>query len=315
MTGAMTDDSVYLTGLDYTLGEEDHDLDELTSVLPGVREALREAGVERYRTSTMSPIELAGDSLHKTLHHLPTTWRGGIKHLIYATNSIWDGELLEPAPLGNLLLSLGLEHAYPYGIFMSYCANLQCALDLGASMIRSNKADHVLVVCTDKAEPGSDRLVKPRISVHSDGAASFVMTRERRTGSYQLLSTVLTVTPALGSVDADAQFVDYLNGITAGVVNVVRRTLDTVGIEPSAVAKGFTNNYNCAVATMMGKLAGFDPDQLYLVNVPRFAHALAADAIINIADWAAEGGSTTGEPLLMLSTGPIQWGCSVVTLT
>lgn len=304
---------VFLTALDYSLGEEDHDIDELTSVLPGVREALRESGVERYRTSAMSPIELAAASLQKTLQRIPATWRGAIKHLIYATNSVWDSELLQPAPLGNLLVGLELDQVYPYGLFLSYCANLQCAFDLGASIIRSNRADHVLVVCTDKAEPGSDRLVRPRISVHSDGAASFVMTRERGPDGYQLLSTVLTISPALGAIDADVQFVDYLNGITAGVVDVVRQALKTIDVEPSAVTKGFTNNYNCAVATMMGKLAGFDTAQLYLTNVPRFAHALAADAIINIVDWATEAKPTPGELLLMLSTGPIQWGCSVVT--
>lgn len=305
-------ESIFLAGLDYALGEEDHDLDELQAVLPGVRESLRESGLDRFRTSQMTPIELAGESLRKTLVQLPATWPSDITHLIYATNSMWDKELLEPAPLGNLLITLGIEQAYPYGIFLSYCANLQCAFDLGASIIRSGRADHVLVVCTDKAEPTSDRLVRPRVSIHSDGAASFAMTREQLPGCYRLLATVLTISPDLGEVDPDVQFVDYLNGTTAGVVDVVRRTLATLDLKPNDVVKGFTNNYNRAVATMMGKLAGFETEQLYLENVPRFAHALAADAVINVVDWATNETPQPDLPLLVLSTGPIQWGCSIL---
>lgn len=309
----MTDtrDPVHLVGPAYELGEVDHDLDELTQVLPGIRTSLRDAGLDRYLTTERSPMELAGASLRKTLDLLDDSW-GSTRHLIFASNSTWDPDVTEPAQLGRLLTDLGIESAYPYGIFLSYCANLQCALDLGSSLLSSRQADQVLVVCTDKADPASDRLVEPKISVHSDGAASFGMTREPLAGSYRLLQTVLTIDAALGAIDPDADFVGYFAAVTDGIVNVVEATLDRTGVKVGDISRVFTNNYNCTVATIMGDLAGFDSGQVFLDNIPRFAHALAADAIVNLVDCSATAPWSGGELLLVLGTGPIQWGCSIL---
>ena len=202
--------------------------------------------------------------------------------------------------------------AYPYGIFLSYCANLQCAFDLGASLIRSAEADEVLVVCTDKADPASGRLVEPKISVHSDGAASFALTHDRLPGSYRLVDTVLTINPRIGAIDADRQFIEYFGEVTEGIAAVVEKALTRTGLTVSDIARVFTNNYNEMIATIVAKLIGFSADQLYLDNIPRFAHSLAADAIINLVDCAATSPWAGGESLLVLGTGPIQWGCSIL---
>ncbi len=312
MTGAPSGQPVYLAGLAYELGEHTHDLDELSLVLPGVRASLRESGLGSYRTSDRTPAELAKASLAATLAQLDPGLPGGIRHVVYATNSMWDAGFTDPATLGALLVDLGLTAAYPYGIFLSYCANLQCAFDLGASLIRSAEADEVLVVCTDKADPAGDRLVAPRISVHSDGAASFALTRDRIGGSYRLIDTVLTINPGIGAIDADRQFIDYFREVTEGIAAVVAKALTRTGLTAGDITRVFTNNYNEMIATIVAKLVGFSTGQLYLDNIPRFAHALAADAIINIVDSAAASPWAGGESLLVLGTGPIQWGCSIL---
>ncbi len=303
---------VYVTGLAYELGEHVHDLDELALVLPGVRASLRESGLKAYRTSDRAPAELAKVTLAATLAQLDPPRPGSIRHVIYATNSMWDAGFTDPATLGSLLVDLGLEAAYPYGIFLSYCANLHCAFDLGAAIIRSAETDRVLVVCTDKADPRSDRLVQPRISVHSDGAASFVLTRDQTPGSYRLIDTVLTINPRIGAIDADRHFIEYFHAVTEGIALVVEKALSRTGLAVGDVARVFTNNYNEMISTIVAKLIGFGGGQLYLDNIPRFAHSLAADAVINLADCAAASPWAGGELLLVLGTGPIQWACSIL---
>ena len=312
MTSTPPEQPVYLAGLAYELGEHVHDLDELSLVLPGVRASLRESGLDSYRTSDLTPAELAKVSLAATLAQLDPALPGSIRHVVYATNSMWDAGFTDPATLGSLLVDLGLTAAYPYGIFLSYCANLQCAFDLGASLIRSAEADEVLVVCTDKADPASGRLVEPKISVHSDGAASFALTHDRLPGSYRLVDTVLTINPRIGAIDADRQFIEYFGEVTEGIAAVVEKALTRTGLTVSDIARVFTNNYNEMIATIVAKLIGFSADQLYLDNIPRFAHSLAADAIINLVDCAATSPWAGGESLLVLGTGPIQWGCSIL---
>ena len=308
----MIEPAIYVTALAYELGEHEHDLMEFDKVLPGVRESLRDAGVRTYRVSDRSPVELARASLGRTLDKFDEAWRGDIRHLLYATNSVWDPSFADTAAIGALLSDLGLHQTYPIGLFLSYCANLESAFDLGAALLARDATDRVLAVCTDKADPESDRLVQPRISVHSDGAASFLMTREPLPGSFLLRQTALHIDGALGAVDPDERFTEYLTGASEGIMHVVKEVLDAAGLSPSDICKVFPNNYNNRVSRIVGELLGFDTAQLFLENIPRFAHAMAADGLINLADWTASNGASSGEKLLLLGTGPNQWGCSLL---
>lgn len=151
---------------------------------------------------------------------------------------------------------------------MSYGANLQCAFDLGASLIRSAEADEVLVVCTDKANPAGDRLVAPRISVHSDGAASFALTGDRIAGAYRLVDTVLSINPGIGAIDADWQFIDYFREVSESIAAVVAKALARTGLT-AGDTRVFANNYNEMIAKIVAKVVGFTSGQLYLGNIPR----------------------------------------------
>ena len=303
---------VYVTALAYELGEHEHPLDELTVVLPGVRASLREAGLRHYRTTERTPLELARCALAGTLERADPAVRGEISHVIYATNTMWRVEFADAAALGDLLTGLGLHRAYPIGLFLSYCANLQASLEVAAALIRAGQAEHVLVVCTDKTDPESDRLVQPKISVHSDAAASFLLTSEPVPGAYRLRRTVLHIDPSLGVLHPEERFVEYLSAVSESVVKVVNNTVTGLGLTVADITKVFPNNYNHWVSRIIGDLAGFHADQVYLDNIPRFAHALAADGVINLSDWSASASTTPGDHLLLLGAGPTQWGCSVL---
>jgi 3-oxoacyl-[acyl-carrier-protein] synthase-3 len=303
---------VYLTALAYELGEHEHLLADLEAVLPGVRSSLQDAGLCYYRTTDRAPIELAHSALARTLDAADPAWRGEIRHLVYATNTMWTTDYANATALGGLVTSLGLSRAYPYGLFLSYCANLQASFDLASAWIRAGAADCVAVVCTDKTDPASDRLVQPKISVHSDAAASFVLTREPVPGSFRVCHTGLYIDPSLGEIHPEERFVEYLNGVSEAVVKAVGDTLSAVALTPPDIAMVLPNNYNTWVSRIIGELAGFHRDQLYLDNIPRLAHGLAADGLINLVDWCAAAGPEPGTHLLLLGTGPTQWGCSVL---
>ena len=56
-------------------------------------------------------------------------------------------------------------------------------------------------------------------------------------------------------------------------------------------------------------LIGFPSELVYLDNLPRFAHALCADNLVNLHDFAAQDGIRPDDHLLLLGTGPIPMGC------
>lgn len=308
---ADTRPDLYLAGAAYTIGEHRHRLDDLDAVLPGVRASLAQAGVQWYHTTSRAAVDLARDSLEQTMKAVDAIPRAEIRHLIYATNTAWDNDYSNVTALGDLVRGLGLVNAYPMGVFLSYCANLQLSLRLASAAIHSGQADHVAVVCTDKTDPAGDRLVHPRLSVHTDAAASFVLTRHRLPGALRLRNTVLNLDTDLARIDPDEQFMQYLDGVSEGVVQVVGDTLGELSMGIGDLRMMLPNNYNTMVTRIIGDLAGFRREQVYTDNIGRIAHALAADGVINLVDWLATGAADTGDHVLLLGTGPSQWGCAV----
>ncbi len=299
----------FVDGIAYRLGERRHDLDELTDVLQGTRHQLREAGLETYYVTDGSPTELAREPIERTLEHAREGRLGPINRVIFATNSVGHETLATPHAISRLFADVGLSDAFPLGVFLAWCANFQVALELARSLIETGQEETVLVVCSDVLwRP--DRLVSPRISVHSDAAVSFTVSSHE--GPFELLATAVHVEPKLGDINRETHFVQYMDGVARGVASVTQAALDAAGIGHDDVGRLIPNNYNRWVSRSMAKIAGFPEDRVYLDNVPRFAHALAADNPINLDDYHRERRPPSGECVALLGSGAFQWGVSLM---
>jgi hypothetical protein len=303
---------MFLTAVAYELGEDEHGLDELTGVDAEVTQALRDGGLDTYRTTERSVVELATGPVHRTVEALSDEERGGIRRLLFASNSMWDESLHTAGALSVLLRDLGIPDVVPVGASLSWCANFHVALELARLFIQDGE-ECVLVICADLWPKGrADRLVSPRISVHSDAGASFAVSTHG--GPFRVGRTCVRLDPALGSLDRNAQLVEYMEGVTRGVTGTVGDALGT-DLTPEEIARVVPNNYSRWTCRAIAQLAGFDESKLYLDNVPRFGHALCADNPINLRDMADSDGVGAGDHLLLLGTGPYQWGASVLEAT
>jgi 3-oxoacyl-[acyl-carrier-protein] synthase-3 len=302
---------IFLTGLTYELGEVVHDLDELTDVVPGVRQTLREGGLETWRTTDRSIVQLASGPLRGTIEALNHAERAGVRRLIFASNSVWDESLHTSAAVSALLEEFGLPQVMPVGANMSWCANFHLALELARLMIETDGDECVLVVCADIWPKERNRLVAPGVSVHSDAAAAFAVSRQG--GPFRIGTTRFGLDPRLGTMDRNSQFTQYIGMVGEGLSALMEETLGAAGLARDMVACVVPNNYNRWSCRTLAELGGFTEDDLYLENVPRFAHALCADNPINLCDLASNGSDLNpGDHLLLLGTGPYQWGVSVV---
>lgn len=299
----------FVDGISYTLGERRHDLDELTDVLQGTRRQLREAGLENYYVTDGSPTDLARDPIERTLAWASEANLGQIRRVIFATNSVGHEALATPHAISRLIADVGLASAFPLGVFLAWCANFQIALELARSMIETGQEETVLVVCSD-VHWRPDRLVSPRVSVHSDAAVSFTVSAHE--GRFELLATQVHVDPPLGDLNRETHFVQYMDGVARGVATVTDAVLEAAGIAREDVGRVILNNYNLWVCRSMTKIAGFPEDHAYLDNVPRFAHALAADNPINLDDYYREQRPESGECIGLLGSGAFQWGFTLV---
>jgi 3-oxoacyl-[acyl-carrier-protein] synthase III len=303
---------MFLTALCYELGEDEHDLDELTQIDAEVRQTLYEGGLRTYRTTERSVIELASGPVRRTVESLSEEERSGIRRLIFASSSAWDESLHTTAALSSMLQDLAIPDVVPMWASLFWCANFHVALELARLFIQDGE-ESVLVVCADLCPPArADRLVAPQISINSDAAASFVISTSD--GPFRVGRTCIRLDAALGSLDRNEQLVDYMEGVRRGVTATVSDVMGT-SLVPDQIARVVPNNYNRWTCRSICKLAGFDESKLYLDNVPRFGHALCADNPINLRDMTDSEGVGEGDRILLLGTGPYQWAASVLEAT
>jgi 3-oxoacyl-[acyl-carrier-protein] synthase III len=301
---------VYLKALAYELGEESHDVADLTAVPADTRALLQEAGLSSYSVSTRNPVDLCRGPVERSLAALSEQERQQIRRVIFATNSFADASIAAQGPTSEVLVDLGLPDAAPVGVFLSFCANIHSAIEIASALVAVADDDAILVVCTDVLSQDEDRLVPPSISVFSDAAASFVIGTEP--GPYRILGSRMRVDSRLGAVDRESEFVKYMDGVSRGVSGLVDDLLANFNVEREEVVRVLPNNYNRWVCRSMAELVGFSEEHLYLDNVPRFAHAFASDNAINLYDFEAAGLTVPGSVLALFGTGGFQWGCTLV---
>lgn len=303
---------MFLTSLCYELGEDEHDLDELTQIDAEVRERLHRGGLSTYRTTERSVIELASGPVRRTVESLSQEERGSIRRLIFASSSAWDESLHTTAALSGLLQDLAIPDVVPMWASLFWCANFHVALELARLFIQDGD-ESVLVICADLCPKASvNRLVAPQISINSDAAASFVISTSD--GPFRVGRTSIRLDAALGSLDRNEQLAEYTEGVRRGVIGTVSDVMGT-SLVPDQIARVVPNNYNRWTCRSICKLAGFDESKLYLDNVPRFGHALCADNPINLRDMTDSDGIAEGDRILLLGTGPYQWAASVLEAT
>jgi 3-oxoacyl-[acyl-carrier-protein] synthase III len=303
----------YLGCIAYELGElrPIHEIEELKHK-ESLLESFNALGLERYAHSQGSAADLALRAAARTLRQTQLLPRD-IDVLVYATSSLADQGALREG-IANLVLELGLHHAYPIGVFLSGCANFHSGLRVARSLVRSGEAQHVLLVTADKVPDGGTRIVPPNVSVASDGAASCLISTSSDL-ELELIALRQAASPDLVrqcNFDASANFTAYLQGFAGGLKRTHDDTLRSARLDASQIHSFILNNYNLSIVRLLHRQLAAPLDRLYIANISRFAHAVASDNLINLADQVASQGMTENELRMLLSAGPVMWGGAVV---
>jgi 3-oxoacyl-[acyl-carrier-protein] synthase III len=231
--------------------------------------------------------------------------------LVYATSSFWNPVFQRREEISRLINELELENAYPIGVTLSESANLQSAMRVAAGLVALGDCDNVLVVATDCISDTDTRIVAPRISVKSDAAASCLISADPD-AEFELLGARQTIRPGLWNADTERDLMQYMQAINDALAKTVRGALDASGCKRSDIRQVIANNYNISVLRTYAATLEFDPACIYSKNIGRTAHAVAADNLINLADYTAECTPPRGSLLALVGAGPNLWGASIL---
>nr|MDZ8059833.1 3-oxoacyl-[acyl-carrier-protein] synthase III C-terminal domain-containing protein [Nostoc sp. EkiNYC01] len=305
----------FLTGLGYKLGDF-YPIDEIDELKERTEdellETLLEVGLEKYTKLDLSPFDMARESIQSTLKNASIN-SNKIDALIYATSSFWNPSFSSTKEISRLINECSLVNPYPIGLFFSECGNMQIAIRVASSLIKSKEFKNVLVVATDKVAYNQTRIVPPDLSICSDAAASCIITSEIEEG-FEVVHTTQYMNAAMADIDPNnfEQIEQYLNNAMNGIQQTIHKTMQSTMKTSNDFKQVIMNNYNLSVTQTICKLGNFEYEQVFKENISRFAHAFACDTLINLADFSDKNQLNSGDLLLLLGTGPSTWGANVI---
>lgn len=291
-----------LSAIQYELGESRRieGLDFLVND-PEKLELFRSSGLLHYAESDLPLIGLCSRAITKTLESTPVD-RSAIDFVLFVAENANTDFSLGIRPVNNLLAQLGVDHALPVSLGLSDCANILTGLQMGASLIASNMARNVLLVCVDKIlrEPGKREMAR-QMSVLSDGAVS-CMISEPGAGDFDIGLITHQNKPSQWGLWNTANENENIYSMEKfkQLVTVGKRSLRQHGVQPKDIKKVITGNYRESISRMFIEIGGFVPEQAYFDNIPGFGHTLAGDVLINLKDYADKEPPNAGDKIFTL---------------
>lgn len=203
--------------------------------------------------------------------------------------------------LENVLTGAGLRDIPFYGLNLNRCVNLLAGIEVAQAFVASGRYRRVLVITTDKAAEGADRM--SQFALFSDGAASCLIAdapgesgQPGGAGSYELLGCATA---------QDTGALEWTREISSDLAREVNgRLLAPAGLALGDIAALMHANLFKPLVVVKERQAGFASEQLYLDNIPRIGHCYAADPLINLVDRAALGQVGEGEYCLLSASVP-----------
>lgn len=302
---------VFLSSIEYALGHVSPMADALGDrVGSELMRKLSKGGFAGVAVAERSALELARRAGAKVMARAEVSGRD-IDAVVYATCSFWGDEIGE----GNrdslrscLLGPLGLMHAPVSGVALAESGNLASALRVARNFLQVDGGAAVLVVTADRVPARSVeyRAMPNATAINSDAAAACLVSKERGEGFEIEHVAQRSNSRILARVKGDG-FGKNLD-IVAGIRAATRSVFCALGLSASDYRWLVTNNYSLSTVYGFADAIEMPRERVFLANIGRFAHAFAADGLINVADLVEVQAVPAGERLLALSTGPLTWG-------
>jgi 3-oxoacyl-[acyl-carrier-protein] synthase III len=281
--------------------------------------ALAKDGFEYFVVSEASTAELAEQAMAAALNESGTA-AADIGAVVFSTESFWDtdnpklaGHFEPHVRLRHALLQsmtdLGLARAFPYGNWLSACANLGSTLGVARALVESGQHQRALVVFADKASPSDTRLMGSAAAVLSDLAVGCVIGPERR--GFELKTIVSCAAPEVAGFDLSANSGNELMKFMRTMVLAVKRlgaefeqavgqSLSQFGTIIGGHFHPFTLRVLCDVLRIRG-------ESLLRSGRAQYAHAFASDNLVTLAVLEAGGQLQSGQQIVLLNSGVWSW--------
>lgn len=272
---------------------------------PEELERYLDGGLKNFAESNAHPIDLACLCASRTLE-ITSVDKEKIRAVIFTGANRAEYPL--DRRVYDFLSELGLEHANPIGAFAlegMACSSPINALRLASGLIQAECLEYVLIVSADNSSQHG-RFINPPITIKSDGAVSFLVSAEGK-GKFDILNISEYSNAKQAKIDPKTDYLEQAMAYPAGIRKATKLTLEAINKKPKDFRSIITNNYILHVVKQSVKLCGFDEAKGYYENIPRFAHTIAGDVMINLCDLHSKKPFKSDDLVFLLATSPSSW--------
>ena len=221
-----------------------------------------------------------------------------------------------PSTACLLQAELGMEGGYAYDLSAA-CSGFLYALEMGDALIKSGKADRVLVVGAEKLSEIVDWKDRSTCVLFGDGAGAVVL--ERSEYDSDVLSTKLYSDGRLWDI-LYADRCEYIKMKGRELFKVAvrnmeqacREVLQRAGVSSEEVSLVIPHQANLRIINSLSEKLGIPKEKVY-VNIDRYGNTSAASIPIAFHEAIEEGKLKRGDLVLMTAMGGgLTWGSALL---
>ncbi len=221
-----------------------------------------------------------------------------------------------PSTACLLQAELGMDRGYAYDLSAA-CSGFLYALETGDALIKSRKADRVLVVGAEKLSEIVDWKDRSTCVLFGDGAGAVVL--ERSEDESDVLSTKLYSDGRLWDIlYADrCEFIkmkgrELFKVAVRNMEQACREVLQRAGVSSEEVSLVIPHQANLRIINSLSEKLGIPKEKVY-VNIDRYGNTSAASIPIALHEAIEEGRLKRGDLILMTAMGGgLTWGAALV---
>jgi len=288
----------FLQALSYAAGEKRKitNLIESQNLTSEMIDIFQRLSLEHYREYNGDIYDIAIESALKTMGDRPRN----LSKLLFATSSFHAerefSRINNLKDINSIISSLELQ-AYPYGIFLSDCANFISAVKIGTSLVMAD-SEPVLFIVSDVVGDSESRIVPPGLAIKSDAAASGIITFDREQDSFRILEIAQF---------HDCQMIEKGKNLnenySKGFINCVEFVKDRF-LDGRKIDFIVLNNNSVSYIKSFSKLWNIDINNFYTKQIKHFAHCFSSDIVINLVEMKNDELLRNGMKILAVSTSP-----------
>ncbi len=312
--------AVYIHDLGYALGERVETVEESVAARRTISDAkvLRDAGFDLHHMCgpETSVYELA----KRTTEAIGRDAVAGSSAIVYATCLTLNGNIgawrdfeasrdvkyLMDFPASHLQSEFRLDDAIVIGLNQQACTSMLGSLRIARGLLATEPSfDKILCLTADRFPEGA--IYEQSYNLISDGGAGWVMSRQEK--GFRYLGGHQITNGALVRASDDESVGTYFNYTH----RLIQQALARTQLSMSDIAWIVPQNMNIKAWQILSRLLKIDFERVFFDPLPRCAHVISGDPVINLYHLDRAGKLRPGDMLLMVMAGyGMNWQCAIV---